>query len=235
MGTPRWLTIAASSVIVVGAADVARARAPSCAARARGATVLAATGSANLFQRGGSLYGCWRTTRRVTRLARGLTPGCRYATRPSNTTGGYYERFCHGAEMLGFPRLSGRFAAWVHGSDDEDAFTSQVNLADVRAGHRVYVADSSDHPASLTYYYVRSLALDARGRTVWGTEWWNDGACSFDCRAPAASNDNFEVWAHDTSARLLDTGAGVDPRSATIRGTSAVWRRAGTEHTIPLR
>ncbi len=231
----RWLSIAVSSVIVLGAADVAQARSASCAARARGASVLAATGSANLFRRGGSLYGCWRATRRVTRLASGLSAGCRYATRPSNTAGGYYERFCHGVEMVGFPRLSGHFAAWVRGSDDEDAFTSRVNVADVRAGHRVYVADSSTNSASVTYFYVRSLSLDGRGCTVWGTEWWSDGACSFDCPAPPASNDNFEVWARDSSARLLDSGAGVDPRSPTIRETSAVWRRGGAEQTAPLR
>jgi hypothetical protein len=137
--------------------------------------------------------------------------------------------------MLGFPRLSGRFAAWVHGVDDEDAFYSQVNVADVQAGRRVYIADSSGDRASVTYYYVRSLALDARGRTVWGTEWWSDGVCGVNCRAPSASNDNFEVWARDTSPRLLDMSAGVDPRSATIRGTSAVWRRGATEQTTPLR
>ncbi|MFN2628901.1 MAG: hypothetical protein ABR569_09740 [Gaiellaceae bacterium] len=223
------------SVIVVGAADVAQARRPSCAARARGANVLAATSKAKLFQRGGSVYGCWRATRRTTRLASGLSARCHYATRPSNMAGGYYERFCHGVEMLGFPRLSGHFAAWVRGSDNEDAFTSKVTVADVRAGHGMYVADSSTNSTSLTYFYVRSLALDGRGRTVWGTEWWSDGVCSFDCSAPPASSDNFEVWARDGSTRLLDSGAGVNPRSPTIRRTNAVWRRAGIEQTTPLR
>jgi hypothetical protein len=139
------------------------------------------------------------------------------------------------AVMVGFPRLSGRFAAWVYGVDDEDAFDSGVYVADVRAGHRVYGAAVATNGGNRAFYYVRSLALDARGRTVWGTEWWPDGVCGYDCRAPAASDDNFEVWARDTGARLLDTGAGVDPRSATIRGTSAVWRRAGAEQTTPLR
>jgi hypothetical protein len=161
--------------------------------------VLLASGLAILFQRGGSLFGCWRPSRRVTRLASGLTPGCRYATRPSENPDSYYARFCHGVEMLGFPRLSGRFGAWVRGGDDEDGFGSEVNVADVRAGRR------------------------------------EDGWCSVDCRAPAASTDNFEVWAREGGARLLDTGTGVDPRSATIRGTSAVWRRAGAEQSAPLR
>jgi hypothetical protein len=127
--------------------------------------VLLASGSAILFQRGGSLFGCWRPSPRVTRLARGLTPACRYATRPSENPDSYYARFC----------------------------------PDVRAGRR------------------------------------EDGWCSVDCRAPAASTDNFEVWARDGGARLLDTGTGVDPRSATIRGTSVVWRRAGAEQSAPLR
>ena len=172
----------------------------------------------------------------MTRLA-SFTQHCPYGARPGTRS---YVAACDQATTFAFPRLAGRYAAFVIGSDDEDAFTSTITVVDLPRGHRLYSRDSlagSSFPSeSVTYYYVRSFALDARGRTAWGHEWFPDGVCSTGCVAPPIGSDNREVHAHDgVGDRLLDSGPDVQVRSVAIHNGAVTWTRAGATESIALR
>jgi hypothetical protein len=220
---------------------VAGARGPTCTATARHAHVDARSSSALMYDRRGVLYGCWRPARRVTQLlavARldNFTPACPYAARPGTPA----WRHCDMASSIAFPRLAGRFAGFASGADDEDAFTSGIYVVDLVRGRLLYGLDSSDGngipSASVTYYYVRSFALDSRGRTAWGHEWFPDAVCSYGCVAPSSGSDQPEVHAHDSrGSRLLDDSSDVAVRSVSINRGSVTWLRGGTRQTVALR
>ncbi len=221
---------AIAALLMIGPATAA-ARRPSCQSRVRHAHLDARSRTAVIYDRRGSLYGCWKSTRRVTRMLR-FASRCRYATRPGAPE---YAATCHQQTSFAFPRLAGSRAGFVQGSDDEDAFVSTIHVFNLRLGTQRYAVNSSRTDMSVTYYYVRSFSLDSLGRSAWGLESFPDGVCGEHCVAPRPEDDTLEVYARDGGGmRVLDMGTGVNPRSVAISGASVSWINARTFRGAPL-
>lgn len=201
------LTLAASGLLVAGAADAAQAkRRPSCA---RGGRTVAQNGVVRVYQVAlegvddrRALYACTRKTRRRAKVVEA-----------------YDDQFVS-SESYRSVRVAGRFVAFADTAYDSscksecppgyDPYTNSIGVFDTKSRKSRYV---SGKPAG------EALVLTVDGAVAWAE----------------GSGDAVLIRASDSAGtRTLDSGT-IDPKTLGVELTIVSWTRAGEERFARLR
>jgi hypothetical protein len=134
---------------------------------------------------------------------------------------------CNGRPGRAAPvALSGRIVAYGLATCGIDTGTSVVVVRRLTNGKRLHRDASVTGPVGAeSFETVESLALEPSGSDAWITV----------TNSVASHGSSVEVHAHDSGgAVLLDSGAGIDPRSLRLAGSKLTWRHDGKLRSAQL-
>lgn len=172
-----------------------------------GAHRVASSASAEVYSSRGTVYGCSEKTGRRTKLGQ--------------TTS------CIRADLISHARVAGELAAYADERCGVDAGFTTVVVVRLSDGKRLK-SDPATTGRTLpeSYQSVDSLVLRRDRRVAWI-------ATAHSIIRPSSAD--IEVHADDRrGARLLDSGAGIDPRSLRLHGSRLTWRDGGATRTVRL-
>jgi hypothetical protein len=190
--------VALALLALAGGAGAAASCAPA------GATVLASSGSAQLYSAGPNVYGCLGS--RDTLLGPG--PALRHPTRIAREV------------------LAGRYAGVDVAQMGVDTFESTVKIVNLATGATVASAPAT-RPLGRPESFIQVTAMAI---TAGGTLAWIGSASAIGMPAPIYEVRTL----HGASERLLASGARIGPQSLVLTGATLRWRQNGRTRTASL-
>jgi hypothetical protein len=202
------LAPAASAAITPGPGERARSiRAPHCTMN--GAKTIAANRHVRVFRARGEVFGCRRSANRAYEIGHG-------------------GQECQNNDLIDSAVVAGNFVGLNVRTCSLDSSDSKVSLVNLRDGRGRFSSAPLSTPGSVAGYdAVRGMVLTAAGRFAWIGVRLSRGdivAAEVRRRLPGFS---------DRSA-VLDSGAGIDPRSLRLRGSQVRWRDNGVARSAPI-
>jgi len=202
------LAPAASAAITPGPGERARSiRAPHCTMN--GAKTIAANRHVRVFRARGEVFGCRRSANRAYEIGHG-------------------GQECQNNDLIDSAVVAGNFVGLNVRTCSLDSSDSKVSLVNLRDGRGRFSSAPLSTPGSVAGYdAVRGMVLTAAGRFAWIGVRLSRGdivAAEVRRRLPDFS---------DRSA-VLDSGAGIDPRSLRLRGSQVRWRDNGVARSAPI-